>query len=176
MRRYASRLNETDRRWLQGVARWRAPSWVHRGFLVLTHLGGAIATLTIGAVLVAMPLTRALGIAVLVANAGSHVVVQIIKRSAHRPRPHFQDDTITSLIAHPDEFSLPSGHSAAAMAIAMTLVLWRGLPLVPGVVMWGALVLAIIVGMSRVYLRVHYVTDVLLGQFIGVIAAIIMTR
>jgi undecaprenyl-diphosphatase len=149
---------------------------VDRSFRILTHLGGAIATLTIGAVLVAMPLTRALGIAVLVANVGSHLVVQIIKRSAHRPRPHFQDDTITSLIAHPDEFSLPSGHSAAAMAIAMTLVLWRGLPLVPGVVEWGALVLAIIVGMSRVYLRVHYVTDVLLGQLIGVIAAIIMTR
>ncbi len=176
MRRYASRLNETDRRWLQGVARWRAPGWVDRGFRILTHLGGAIATLTIGAVLVAIPHTRALGIAVLVANAGSHLVVQIIKRSAHRPRPHFQDDTITSLIAHPDAFSLPSGHSAAAMAIAMTLVLWRGVPEMPGVVVWVALALAIIVGMSRVYLRVHYVTDVLLGQLIGIIAAIIMTR
>lgn len=176
MRRYASRLNETDRRWLQGVARWRAPAWVNRGFLVLTHLGGATATLGLGALLVAIPTTRALGIAVLVANAGSHLVVQIIKRSAHRPRPHFQDNTITSLIAHPDEFSLPSGHSAAAMAIAMTLALWRGLPEIPGVLIWAALALAMIVGMSRVYLRVHYVTDVLLGQLIGVIAGIIMTR
>ncbi len=176
MRRYATSINETDRRWLQGIARWRAPGWVNRGFLVLTHLGGAIATLTLGAMLVAIPGTRPLGIAVLVANVGSHLVVQIIKRSAHRPRPHFQDDTITSLIAHPDEFSLPSGHSASAMAIAMTLVLWRGIPEVPAMMVWGALALAIIVGLSRVYLRVHYVTDMLLGQLIGVIAAIIMTR
>lgn len=172
----ATRIHELDRRWLQGVARRTPPAWIDRSFRWVTHLGGATVTLGIGMVLVAIPTTRALGIAVLVANAGSHIVVQLIKRTANRPRPHFQDNTITSLVAHPDEFSLPSGHSAASMAVGMTLALWRGLPEIPGVVIWAALALAMIVGMSRVYLRVHYVTDVVLGQLIGIIGAIIMTR
>lgn len=173
----ATRIHELDRRWLLGVARRQVPRWVDRVFRTVTHLGGATATLALGAALAVPAVTRRLGVAVLLANAGSHLVVQLIKRTASRPRPEvLGGGEVTALVAHPDEFSLPSGHSAAAMAVALTLVLWRGQPAVPGAMAALALAVALLVGMSRVYLRVHYVTDVLLGQVLGVVAAVIVTR
>lgn len=163
----ATRITDLDRRCLAGVARRRAPWWLDRGFRTLTHLGGATATIAVGLLLLPLATTRALGVAVLLANTISHLAVQVVKRAATRPRPHFPDDGVTALVAHPDAFSLPSGHSCAAMAVAMTLLLAH-----TGWVAGLALLLATVVGASRVYLRVHYVTDVLVGQAIGVLGAV----
>src|SRR4051812_24799224 len=48
----------------------------------------------------------------------SHLVVQLVKRTVSRPRPSRATDCV-SLVAEPDRFSFPSGHSAAAMAVAV---------------------------------------------------------
>jgi undecaprenyl-diphosphatase len=163
----ANRITDLDRRWLLGVARSRAPQWLDRGLRLITHLGGATVTIGCGLVLLPPLESRVLGWTMLVANASSHTVVQLLKRMATRPRPHFPDEGVTALVAHPDEFSLPSGHACAAMAVAMSLVLHH-----PGGAAGIALAVALAVGASRVYLRVHYVTDVLVGQLIGVAGAI----
>ena len=57
----------------------------------------------------------------------------------------------------------------------MTLLLWTGAE-VAGWVAGVALGLAAVVGVSRVYLRVHYVTDVMLGQALGALGAVLATR
>jgi undecaprenyl-diphosphatase len=64
-------------------------------------------------------------------------------------------------VTEPDKFSFPSGHAAAAMSIAFAYAVVftaLSLPLV---------VLAALVGMSRVCLGVHYPGDVLAGQTIA---------
>lgn len=171
----ATRISDLDRRWLVGVASRHAPPWLDMALRGLTHLGGATCTLLLGVVLLAVASTRPVGLALLLANASSHLAVQVVKRTAGRPRPHFPDEGIEALVAHPDEFSLPSGHSAAAMSVAMTLLLWTGAE-VAGWVAGVALGLAVVIGVSRVYLRVHYVTDVMLGQALGALGAVLATR
>jgi undecaprenyl-diphosphatase len=125
----------------------------------LTHLGGATATLGVGTALLAVD-TR-LGLAALLANAASHAIVQLLKRVVARPRPCDPDGRLLALVDLPDPFSFPSGHAAAATAVAATLTWWEprvGLVVIP---------LAVAVSVSRVRLRVHHVSDVLAGAALG---------
>lgn len=161
-----AQVGALDRDWLRWVAARTAPPWLDRALRVLTHLGGATATITISALLTIFPDTRRLGFTALAANLFSHLVVQLVKRSVLRARPGLQDDGPIPLAAIPDAYSFPSGHSAAAMAIALPIATIGG-PF--GLLAMG---IALLVGASRVYLRVHYVTDVLVGQLLGAAGAV----
>lgn len=131
----------------------------------ITHLGGARVTLGIGLALAALGETR-LGLAALVANAGSHVLVQLLKRAVARARPCDAMGRPLALVDLPDPHSFPSGHAAAVTAVAMTIVLAH--PLAAPI----ALPLAGVVAHSRVVLRVHHVSDVVAGVALGLGGAI----
>jgi len=131
----------------------------------LTHLGGARFTLGVGLALVAAGQPR-LGLAALLANTGSHLVVQILKRAVARARPCDASGTPLALVHLPDPHSFPSGHAAAAAAVSATLVLAN--PMIAPV----ALPLAALVAYSRVALRVHHLSDVLAGVALGLGGAI----
>lgn len=156
-------VGRLDEAWILGLAARRVPRWLDRTFRWGTHLGGATATLLIGVALVLFPATRAAGLSALVANVISHGVAQILKRRFVRPRPHLVLDALAPLVPIPDEFSFPSGHSCAAMAVASPILVYE--PLI-GI---GAIALALLVGTSRVYLRVHFVTDVIMGFLLGLL-------
>jgi undecaprenyl-diphosphatase len=64
-----------------------------------------------------------------------------------------------------DQFSFPSGHTAAAFVIATLISHFFPALLVP-VYFW-----AFLMGVSRIYLGVHYPTDILAGLVIGIISA-----
>ncbi len=70
----------------------------------------------------------------------------------------------------PDPFSFPSGHAAAATAVAATVTLVD--PVLGPVV----LPLAALVAYSRVHLRVHHVSDVLAGAALGLAGAMVASR
>ncbi len=91
---------------------------------------------------------------------------QALKRSLTRPRPNVAIEGFEALAANPDRFSFPSGHTAAAVAIA---VAFAGEPYGLGP---GALLLSIGIGLSRVYLGAHYPFDVVAGGVLGVFAGI----
>jgi undecaprenyl-diphosphatase len=128
---------------------------------VLTHLGGA--TCSIAAALIPLliggPLVPAARQA-LATLALSHVLVQMVKRTVGRPRPS-RAVAGTALVVEPDRFSFPSGHSAAAMSVAIAYAVAYPALAVPVVV------IAALVGMSRVFLGVHYPGDVLMGQLLA---------
>lgn len=161
------RLTTQDRRLVAALARREAPEWLDRGFRVLTHAGGATATISLALGLMLHPATRGAGLVTGAANLLSHLAVQGLKRAIVRPRPSLAMPGVTPLARIPDHFSFPSGHSAAAMAVALGLLL--ALPLVG----LPALAVALLVGMSRVYLRVHYAADVVVGQGLGAGAAVL---
>jgi len=88
-------------------------------------------------------------------------VVQILKRAVARARPCDASGTPLALVDLPDPHSFPSGHAAAATAVAATIALSHpaSVPLV--------LPLAGLVAYSRVALRVHHLSDVLAGVALG---------
>jgi undecaprenyl-diphosphatase len=135
----------------------------------ITHLGGARVTLGIGLVLAAFGETR-LGVAVLAANAGSHLLVQVLKRAVARARPCDAMGRPLALVDLPDPHSFPSGHAAAATAVAVTIVLAHPL--------WAPILLPLagVVAHSRVALRVHHVSDVVGGVALGLAGAVAATR
>ncbi len=127
-------------------------------WLGVTQLGGSLATVTAAALplLFGLPIDREAGTTIMSALALSHLVVQVMKRVFRRDRP-----TYRALIAHPDRFSFPSGHSTAALAIAL------GYSIAVPAIAVPLIALGIVIGWSRVVLGVHYPGDVIAGQLIA---------
>lgn len=127
----------------------------------ITHLGGARGS--IGACLASLLLpqvTIATAWHALLLLGISHAVVQVVKRFAVRERPSVRL-SFSALISVPDRFSFPSGHACAAMAVAAAFSHAFPMLAVP------LLVLASVIGWSRVALGVHYPGDVVVGQAIA---------
>ena len=143
---------------------------------VVSLLGtkGAIFFL-LGFVLLFFRKYRKLGVAVLGALAITTVCNSvIIKELLARPRPFDLDYDwwlavyrYPDFVSRPDSFSFPSGHTAAAFAAA-TVVFCQSRKGGLALVLFGCLM-----GFSRVYLEVHYCTDVLFGALFGVVYALI---
>ena len=162
------RLTAHDHRLLDAIASREAPRWCDRGLRLLTHAGGVRITVGFSLALLIIPSARHLGLVTALANLLSHLLVQALKRTVVRPRPSVGLPGMTALAELPDHFSFPSGHAAAAMAVAMGVFLAEPVIGIP------VMALAFLVGVSRVYLRVHYVTDVVVGQTLGAAAALLL--
>jgi undecaprenyl-diphosphatase len=167
MRNWVGRIGAAEANWIHRLDELPVPAWLGGLLRRLTHLGGATATLGASVLMLASPALRSLGIVTLVANVGSHLVVQLLKRSIARRRPALAVDGLEALEAAPDAWSFPSGHAAAATAVALPFAL-AGHPLSPGL-----LAAALLVGASRVYLRVHFPSDVAVGHTLGAVGAVL---
>jgi undecaprenyl-diphosphatase len=137
----------------------------------VTELGstGAVTAVALGAVLIGLALRRPwLGLAGALTIAVSSIANAFVKVTIARERPELLEPIIEER-----GFSFPSGHaalSAVAYGVIAVLVARSPLPLLAKQVIAGlmaALVLA--VGASRVWLGVHYPTDVLAGWLAGVL-------
>jgi undecaprenyl-diphosphatase len=132
------------------------------GWTTITHLGGSGASLLAAGLplLACCAVHQAARLAVLTVVL-SHLVVQLVKRTVARHRPA-KVVRLVSLVREPDCFSFPSGHATASMSVALAYGL--ALPVLAG----PLLIVALLVGFSRVRLGVHYPSDVLAGQMIAV--------
>jgi undecaprenyl-diphosphatase len=90
---------------------------------------------------------------------------KLIKQTVKRPRPFQRLEGLVNLIVPQDAFSFPSGHTAGAF-VAATIVCGCCPACTIPAYLWASLV-----GFSRVYLRVHYPTDVLSGACLGIMSA-----
>lgn len=109
--------------------------------------------------------TRKVGIMSAVALLGSLIINNnIIKNLVQRPRPFVTFTDLRILIPTPSEFSFPSGHTSSSFAAAA--VFYRFFPKRLGI---PAIVLAGLIGFSRLYVGVHYPTDVLAGVIMGIL-------
>jgi undecaprenyl-diphosphatase len=152
--------------WIQ--AHLRAPV-LDRVVSVYTTLGNAgVLFLLLAAVMLCFPKTRRAGVTALAAMAMGFLGTNLIlKHLVARPRPWVEIPGLTALVAESDPNSFPSGHTTAAFAFA--LALW---PMVPRRWMaWAALAAAVLMAFSRLYVGVHYPSDVFTGALIGCLSA-----
>lgn len=112
---------------------------------------------------------RRCGVSVIVSVIAAYVVVDLIlKPLVCRDRP-FDVSDFDLLVPAPDSWSFPSGHTASAFAGATALLIHSR--------RWGAVAMAyaILVGVSRLYLCVHWPTDVVVGAIVGIAVAFVVT-
>ncbi len=111
--------------------------------------------------------SRPCGIAMLAAMfAGLLIGNGLLKHMVARPRPCWICPQVPMLIPVPHDYSFPSGHTLASFEAAMVLFLYRRRLGVPALLLAGA------IGFSRMYLFVHYPTDVLAGMALGILLAV----
>lgn len=148
----------------------RPPSWIG-GWIGLTLIGIAL-----GVVLVRERAWLDLGF-LLATSAGTQLVVALLKDGFDRARPD-----VGSAVELPSSAAFPSGHAAAGAASlgAAAVLVAERLPSRRARAWLYALVAVagIAVGLSRVALNVHYVTDVLAGWCLGLawLAACLLVR
>lgn len=135
---------------------------------IVTFLGnGGWFWILCAVVLLAVPKTRKTGYAAVLSLIFGVIVTNLLlKNIVARPRPFAEIEALIPLIAKPTDFSFPSGHTTASFAVA--LVMLRMLPKKFGI---PAVVLAALVAFSRLYLGVHYPTDVLAGFVIALVGS-----
>lgn len=98
----------------------------------------------------------------------------VIKLLVRHPRP------TVAMITLPPDFSFPSGHATAASALYVTLALLAaGVERRAGprrLLIASGVLVAVLVAWSRVYLGVHYLSDVVGGLLLGTAGAIVAVR
>jgi undecaprenyl-diphosphatase len=114
-----------------------------------------------------------LGAFVAVTNLGGAVLNEVVKALVDRTRPVVADP-----IAHAAGLSFPSGHSQSAVVgySVLLLLFWSGMsPVWRRVAVTAAVLVVLGIGLSRVALSVHYVSDVLAGYTLGAAWVLVMT-
>ena len=143
----------------------------------ITVLGdGGIFWMAIAVVLLLFGKTRRVGVGMLLAMLMGLLLCNLtLKPLCHRPRPYdYQYEvfgkTIPLIIERQHDFSFPSGHTIASFEAAGVIVMNNK--------KWGAaaLVLACLIAFSRMYLYVHYPTDVLTSVVLGLVLAFLGNR
>ena len=141
-------------------------------FVFITHLGDkGLLWIMLGLVLVFIPKSKKAGYCVLLALLINLIICNItLKPLLARIRPYEYVDGLKLLIEKPHDFSFPSGHSAASFAASTALYLnfkKTGIPF---------LVIAFLIAFSRLYLHVHFPSDVVCGMLLGTTAAFVSCK
>lgn len=150
--------------------------------LFITSLGdGGFIWIAIGLLLMIIPAIgkeqrehlkerRMAGLKVLLSLVLTAICVNLVlKNIIQRPRP-FQVDTSVIPLIFPGETSFPSGHTASSFTAACAIFFYRRKA---GI---AALILASAIAFTRLYLFVHFPTDILGGAVVGIICAIIVNK
>lgn len=133
----------------------------------VTFLGnGGWFWIALGIGLLCFKKTRRTGFTVLLALVIGALITNVgLKNLVARTRPYDYTEAVRSLLPPQSDFSFPSGHTCASFAAAFVC-----LKLLPGFWGIGAMLLAALIAFSRLYLGVHYPTDILGGLLIGLAA------
>lgn len=143
--------------------------------IFITHLGDdGIFWIFLALILCVFKKTRKCGVLLLLGLGFASLINNLVlKQIFERPRPfNFtgwpEPFNYPGLIERPTSFSFPSGHTSSSLGAATPLLIKAkkklGIPV---------FILAVLIGFSRVYVHVHYPTDVIVGMIVGIIGGIL---
>ena len=137
-------------------------------FIFITKLGNSgLIWIVLGLALLCFRKTRKCGIAILLALLAELAICNgILKNLIARPRPYTLYPDITLYVPRLNSYSFPSGHAASSFAAAVTLFQFYKKS---GI---AAITLATLIAFSRVYLFMHWPSDVLAGALLGTVVAL----
>lgn len=136
----------------------------------ITYLGnGGILMIALCIALLIIPKTRKLGIVCSCSLAATFLINNLIlKNIIARTRPYEVVDGLSRIIGKQSDYSFPSGHSGASFAVAVPI--FKECPYKIGI---PFLILAFLIALSRLYVGVHYPTDVIAGILLGTLFGIL---
>ncbi|NLG81183.1 MAG: phosphatase PAP2 family protein [Bacilli bacterium] len=132
----------------------------------ITHLGdNGIFWIILCIILLIIPKTRHIGFIGLLSLLFSLLINdQIIKNIVTRERPFVSREDIELIIKAPSGYSFPSGHTSSSFGVAFVFSrFFKKQVAIP------VFILAGLIAFSRLYLYVHFPTDVLVGIFVGLL-------
>ncbi len=130
--------------------------------------------LVVGVILLLFKKTRKVGFTILLSvGIGAIFTNLILKNAVARPRPYIESNEYKEWWQFvwgktESDLSFPSGHMTCTMAFATALFLTCDKK-----ISWLIFIFAFLMGLSRVYLIVHYATDVIVGALVGLISGIL---
>lgn len=141
--------------------------WLSPVMIFLSTIGEVgLVWIMISIILACVPRTRKCGLSMMAAMALSFLLGNcLLKNLIARPRPFSVDTSIVMLVPYPSEYSFPSGHTLNGFTAAVTIFLYYRKA---GI---AAIFLAAAIAFSRLYLFVHYPTDILGGMILGILDA-----
>ena len=156
--------------WIQNNVR---PEWLDPAVIRFTRLGHAgMIWIAVTLVLLIIPKTRKVGCASVIALLMTAALCNgILKNAVARPRPYVMIPALHLLGPRASDWSFPSGHSCTAFSVG-GICLAR-LPKKAGI---PAIVLAALLALSRLYVGIHYPTDVIAGVALGIVIALLSMK
>ncbi len=167
-------LQEIDNGIYNQIKNWQS-NGLTESFKVITNLGGTVALFYMALIMVIILLLchrKKDGIVVALNLMMSSFICMILKNIMQRPRPPVEERLIEEI-----GYSFPSGHSTNSMAFYLLTIcliyqnvknkkLRHILCLILGI-------FPVLIGFSRVYLRVHYASDMIAGFCLGIMCVIL---
>lgn len=169
MNRFIATMHTLDRR----LFYWINHKWNHNilgWFLAkITHLGGATFSIifSLSIYMWAPDPWKTTGLQSMIALTASHIPVAIFKRKLHRLRPYLVLPKANVVPKPLKDHSFPSGHTTAIFSVTVPFMIASPLLSI------ALLPLAVMIGLSRIYLGLHYPSDVIAGGLVGTTAAAI---
>jgi membrane-associated phospholipid phosphatase len=143
--------------------RWPRPRWLDQIMLGFTQIGNGFATLAL-AVILFLASERILAYELILGTLTLWLAVTLVKLLVRRPRPFIRltQARIVGTQAHGRSF--PSGHTSQSFFVATLMVQYFHMSVGPATLLYA---IALLVGITRMYVGAHYPRDVLAGAILG---------
>lgn len=161
------RINKFDNYILFNIKKYMKNKYLDRLMPIVTRMGnGGFIWITIAGILMLDKPYRAIGNVVILTLIISTIIGEgIVKHLVRRVRPCNYQNAINLLITKPMSYSFPSGHTVSSFAVAEMLSMYFSQY---KLIFIGV---ALLIAFSRLYLYVHYPSDIISGIIIGILCS-----